>query len=370
MYHDFLSKLQEKYQYNTNLMIAIRLCLCSMIKDYGVENKEKVFNLFWNVKIFATNDFSFENIENIKKQMCPSDTYVDEKSNAYQTSLNPGAYYTYHPIIDDHVQVKEEIRWMVVEDLFDDDKASGYVNLFGTTINIPYFLHELNHAYVMQNPLYIKNNNQIFSKHGMVMATECFTKEKDQLYFKKIDDINNTYSVIAEEMINESRTQEQLISLLDKSNYLEVKEELKKIDHVSTNYCSYIISLASNLEKLAIGRDALCDYREHHNFQVSEQFNQVANQSSIALKYCNREKPWDYFFRKCYELYLLSLRQSTMSLEEYGRRCQILYIDAMASIFAYREVVFHTTNIEKYELYRVELMKMVSDNQEIHSMKR
>lgn len=47
------------------------------------------------------------------------------------------------------MDVVGEKRWIVVNDLSGKVNEEGYKKLFDTSINMPYFLHELNHAYAM-----------------------------------------------------------------------------------------------------------------------------------------------------------------------------------------------------------------------------
>ena len=273
MYQKFLDDLRKKYNYDDNLINAIKISIVAMVDTYGEENINKILNLFYNTRIFSTGDMSKESRDKIRKTVLgeSNSDIVEDLDNVYGTNIDPGAFYSYEAIYDENMDVVGEKRWIVVNDLSGKVNEEGYKKLFDTSINMPYFLHELNHAYAMQTPIYEKNNNEITSKHGMFKNTIKYDISTDNK--KHVKDIDNQ-GIITEEMINEMYTQRQLIKILNKSKYEEVENELNNINHVSTSYNSLLIMFANELENL-IGKERLSDYREKNDFSVIKEFKAI-----------------------------------------------------------------------------------------------
>ena len=56
MYQKFLDDLRKKYNYDDNLINAIKISIVAMVDTYGEENINKILNLFYNTRIFSTGD--------------------------------------------------------------------------------------------------------------------------------------------------------------------------------------------------------------------------------------------------------------------------------------------------------------------------
>lgn len=205
MYQKFLDDLRKKYNYDDNLINAIKISIVAMVDTYEEENINKILNLFYNTRIFSTGDMSKESRDKIRKTVLgeSNSDIVEDLDNVYGTNIDPGAFYSYEAIYDENMDVVGEKRWIVVNDLSGKVNEEGYKKLFDTSINMPYFLHELNHAYAMQTPIYEKNNNEITSKHGMFKNTIKYDISTDNK--KHVKDIDNQ-GIITEEMINEMYT--------------------------------------------------------------------------------------------------------------------------------------------------------------------
>lgn len=354
MYQKFLDDLRKKYNYDDNLINAIKISIVAMVDTYGEENINKILNLFYNTRIFSTGDMSKESRDKIRKTVLgeSNSDIVEDLDNVYGTNIDPGAFYSYEAIYDENMDVVGEKRRIVVNDLSGKVNEEGYKKLFNTSINMPYFLHELNHAYAMQTPIYEKNNNEITSKHGMFKNTIKYDISTDNK--KHVKDIDNQ-GIITEEMINEMYTQRQLIKILNKSKYEEVENELNNINHVSTSYNSLLIMFANELENL-IGKERLSDYREKNDFSVIKEFNDIVKNSEIAKKYIGTTDAFEYFSSKCYELFDLSLHKYQMDIDKYKLESYKIMVDVFAPICAYKEVKYGTSNLEKYENSREEYL--------------
>ena len=364
MLDEFLKELKEKYNYSDELMNAIRISIPVMVDTYGEDSIEEILNLFNNVRIFATDDMSSENREKIRQEMIQgrNKNIEGEYSDPYCSSTIPGSYYSFEAIFDDNMDVIDEVKWLVVDE--NTYQAEGYKKIFGTTINIPYFLHELNHAFAMQKPVYKKENNILYTKHGMFEDTY-------KIEGNKIIPLNNT-DVILEEMITELYTQRQLVKLLEKENYKEVDAILSEIHHIKTSYIPTIITVAAILEA-SLGKEMLTDYRKNNNLSVKEYFNSIANKSSIKDKYFKDIDAWDFISKKSFEIFQLTgdrlkyIKTETgpdgnlkVNIDPKYKELQVnLYEDALAPLYAFREFKKGDVNLEVYEKERNEHLESI-----------
>lgn len=344
MYDIYLNKIKDKYNYSDNVMKALRLCLESMLNEFGQNNYKEILNVFEKVKIFEVEEMTKVNIDDIEsKIMHNENNFIEEEKqeNMYGTNELPGAFYSYGTIYDENMNVTGEKRWIVLKT--NEDK---YTNMFGTNINVPYLLHELNHAYAMQKAEYFKNGNIIKSKHGMLEEKIEYQKQ-DKIHKKELE----SKDIILEEMINEMYTQRELTTMLNKSNYNEVKNDLNSIGHVSTSYNEVLITLASTFEK-AIGKENLNNYRLNNDIIIKDKFNEIANNSEIAKKYLNGSNPWEYFSNKCFEMFnVITTKRYSMKIEDYQKEMQKLMAEAGAPLYAYMEQT-KQVDLNRYEELR------------------
>lgn len=355
MKHKYLiEEVSNKYGYNEQLQIAINLTIDLMLKEYGEDKIDDIYNLFRNIRIFSTSDMSKDNRDKIEKEMIGNynSNIIDKKDDdPYQNDSDPGSYYSYQAIYDENMNVTGEARWIVVKDMKGSIQEEGYKNIFGTTINIPYFIHEIGHAFVMQNATYVKEENKIYSKHGMYEEVITFDK-KDNKFEIDADGLN---SIILEESINEFSTQNMLKELLKVDDYTIVRQQLDSIGHVSTAYNSVLLSLTEKLEKI-LGKEQLLNYRRNNDKKVIDEFNLIASQSEIVQKYCPGDLPFSMFDKKCYALYLLENKKYTMTSEQYGERNKQLMMDAFVPLCAYQDKKYGTMPFATYEEVRNEVL--------------
>ena len=359
-YESLVNEVSSKYGYNEELQIAIRLTLPLMVKQYGEERISDICDLFRNTRIFATNDMSAKNREHMEEIMlngANSHLVIDDGEDPYQTDIDPGSYYSYQAIYDEEMNVVGEARWVAVKDMEGTLNCEQYKNLFGTTINMPYFIHEINHAFAMQNPTYRKEGDRIFAKHGMVEQEFLFASHDGKIELK--DDMTN--NIIIEEAINEKITQDMLLELMRVSEYSEVARMLQDINHVSSSYSPVLISLAEKMENI-LGKEALLNWRKDNDVNVLRDFNMTAVQSDIAMKYFNGQTPYDYFDQKCFAIFLLKCNSYKMPIEEYGKRNKELMVEAFAPLCAYQDKKIGTMSVEKFDSIRTGILGIEIDN--------
>ena len=344
MYEEFLEELRKKYNYTEDLINAIRICIPVMISTYGDE--KKVLDLFNNIRIFITKSATKETIDTLEKEVAGkiNSHVVFTDNNMYGVKQDPPACYSYREVYDEDMNIIGEARWIMLKDA--EYNKEDYMSLFGTPINIPYFLHELNHAYGMQNVVYYKRENKFVIKHGMQITESEFKKNKNTK--KYIETLSVDNDIILEEIIAELNTQRQLVILMNKKDYNEVKKVLGAINHVPTLYNDSLMLIGEELEK-EIGESRLRDYRENNDFSVVDEFNSTCRKSNISEKYINKEYAWEYLSHKCYDIFQLSVDKYKMSTDEYGQKQLQLIADAFAAIHAYKEAKYGTSSLEKYE---------------------
>jgi len=349
-YHSLIEEISSKYGYSEELQIAIRLTLPLMVERYGEERITEICDLFRNTRIFATNDMSKASRDRIEQEMLAGTNKhitIEDGEDPYQSGIDPGSYYSYQAVYNESMDVVDERRWVVVKDMQGSLNGEEYKSLFGTTINMPYFIHEMNHAFAMQNATYRKEGNKIYSKHGMVEQELSFDSSNGVITLR--DDVTN--NIIIEEAINEKISQDMLISLMKVEDYSEVSRMLRDINHISSSYSPVLISLAEKMENI-LGRDAILSWRKDNNMSVLDEFNRVACGSDISTKYCEGMTPYDYFDQKCFGIFLLKCNGYKMNVAEYEKRNKELMVEAFAPLCAYQDKKLGTMSPEKFESIR------------------
>lgn len=88
MHQKFLDDLRKKYNYDDNLINAIKISIVAMVDTYGEENINKILNLFYNTRIFSTGDMSKESRDKIRKTVLgeSNSDIVEDLDNVYGTT--------------------------------------------------------------------------------------------------------------------------------------------------------------------------------------------------------------------------------------------------------------------------------------------
>lgn len=345
-YNSFVQEIGDKYNYDIELRIAIRLSLPLMVEKYGNDKIQDICNLFRNTRIFSSRKMDIETQEKIESEMTQDINkhvnFIEE--NPYQNNDDPGSYYSFVPIIDENDNVIGEKKWIVVKDMKDEVNGSKYKELFGTSINMPYFIHEINHAFAMQDPIYVKKGNIISSKHGMYRKQMEINSNDEYSVVTTIDSKN----LLIEEGINEKYTQDMLTKLMNKENYEEVVQELDAIHHVNSTYSSTLINLSDKLIDL-LGDDKIYQYRNKNNMQILKEFNEKASKSAIAQTYCNGDKPFDYFDKKCFAIFCLASNGYKLPIETFATKVKELTVEGFTPLCAYQDIEKGTMPKDKFD---------------------
>lgn len=347
MYNEFIDDICKKYNYDDNLRKAIELAFSLMMEEYNdLEGIKKVFS---TVRIFSVFNMSKETLDDIENIIMNgvNENIVFEEENAYGNS-NAGAFYRYLPLFDKNMDLIGEIKYLVARDMSKLINGKGYMDLFGTTINIPYFLHELNHAYAMMNPLYKIDGDRIYSKHGMFETEQRIEKLDDK--FKILDD--KQQYIYLEEIINEWITQKMLFSFFKVDDLVDVYYKLQNINHSPGTYTRGMLELAQYFE-FAIGKDNLMRYRKDNDYSVIKKFNLIARESELCSRYFNGIEPYDYFNESVSKMN--ELRGHLREYIDYDDKMKIyysdmnkLFYDALAPVYSYNVVNNNKGSIESY----------------------
>lgn len=352
-YNYFVQTISNKYNYDEELSIAIRLTLPLMVEKYGNDKMQDICNLFENTKIFTSSDMSLQTRRRIEEEMTrgvnENVTFVTE--NLYKNNNDPGSYYSSVPVFDENSNVIDEKKWVVVKDMKNASNGSKYKELFGTSINMPYFIHEINHAFAMQNPLYRKNGDILESKHGMFREQMKIETESGKIKVSTIDAKN----IIIEEGINEKYTQDMLTRLLEKQDYSEVTEDLRAINHNGTSYSPTLINFSEKLIEL-LGDDKIYQYRNQNNMQILKEFNEKASKSEIAQAYCEGDKPFDYFDKKCFGIFTLASNGYKLPIEVFTTRVKELTVEGFTPLCAYQDIEKGTMSKDKFDKIKASVL--------------
>lgn len=348
--NQLVNEISLKYNYDDELKQAILITIPLMVEEYGEDSLEDIIKLFKNTRIFSTPDMGYNNRKKIADSMTSKyNSHIkSEETDPYQNgNSEPGSYYSYETIYDQNMNIVGEARWIVVKDMKDEINGQDYKQIFGTTINMPYFIHEINHAFAMQNAIYTKQGNQITSKHGMYEQVYSFSNDGESI---SLTEESNSH-IILEEAMNEKITQDMLVSLLQAKDYTEVTDILKSINHITTSYSVILITLIEKLEKI-MGKEKLLSLRKDNDMSVITEFNSFAKESEIAQKYIKEENPFNYFSKKCFELFRLKCEGYKMSIDEYEAKSKELMVEAFIPLCAYQNQKLGTIDLEKFDEIR------------------
>lgn len=346
---EYLSELRNKFGYSDDLLKAIEITINLMIEEYGENEASEIYSLFAGTKVIALKEVNRETLDKLDSDMGSYNPHVifEEEENPYGTNLVASSY-NYQPIYNADMQVVREARYIVTQDMSENYNGEEYKRVFGTYINMPYFIHEANHAYAMMHPEYKYEGKKIIAKHGMYVTTHEYEEDKDGKFVMRMVDNRD---IILEEVINEGITQRMLVRLLNKNDYKEVKGILNEIHHNGTEYGAVLVTLGELLEK-NLGKSQVMDYRRNNNETPINYFNEQASKSDIAVEYMSGEIPYEHLSKKCHELFDLNLNKLRMTVDDYGRESATLMIDALASIEAFKNVEYNTTNLENFNKRR------------------
>lgn len=344
-YSKFVDEISEKYGYDEELKNAISIAIPLMIEDYG--NAQDVLNVFRDVRIFATDDMSRQNRDRIEKEMLAGvELNVIEKDiDRYESNgRDPEAAYSYQTLYDEEGNVTGEIRWMVVKNLTVPKLAEESKRMFGTTIDFPDFLHEAGHAYAMQTPMYSKDGDIIYSKHGMIEDWSRVRMENGQV----IVEATESKGIMAEESLNEGHTQKQLMSFFATEDYRVVRDKLDSINHIPSSYSEALVTVAGSFESY-VGKESVDGLRRKHDFSVVQKFNEQAPLSEVGQKYLSDTPAYDVLQTNMFNLYDLEKRKifENLSPEEYGKEQAKFMAEAYVPLCAYRR-----TDLATYEEVR------------------
>ena len=64
---EFIEKISKKFDYPEELKTAIKISMALMLDEYGQEHYASLCSLFEDVRIFVTNDMSWQNLQKIQQ---------------------------------------------------------------------------------------------------------------------------------------------------------------------------------------------------------------------------------------------------------------------------------------------------------------
>ena len=344
-YSNFIDEIASKYGYDKNLKRAIEIILPLLIRKHGKEKEEDILTLFRDVHIFAPDDLSESNIIAIKEKMTEGvNQHIVKDEVNYNGDISDASYYFY-PVYNENMEVIGEIRWIIAEKV-DKFRKDGYIEIFDTDINVPQFLHEIEHAYGMKKPTCEKKDNLIFSKHGMFETVEQVELIDAGYTLKRISEKGR----ILEEMINEKNTIEMLVDYFCVNDYQELKTILDEIGHIPYIFEGVLVTITEKLET-AIGSENLDSLRAENNEAVRETFNEACKKTMIANAYFKDEVAFDYLEAKATEIYNIKNNCQNIEISDYLKTNVELVLDALAVISAFNETQ-EVITLEEYEEIR------------------
>lgn len=337
-YSTFIDTVVEKYGYEDNIRRAIEIAIPLMVKKYGEHRLEDILNVFRDVTICPFTERTPETYARITEEMTKGiNEHIKDETGADYGSVKsvPGSSYTYHSIFDENMNVIGEKRWVAVE-VVTGRNQGNYEELFGTNVNMPYFLHEIGHAFGMQKATYHKEGNKIYSKHGFYETVDEISYEDGIPTIKTVQE----EGLLVEDIVDEKMTKDQLMDFLGITDVRELEKVINGLGHSGNIYGGTLHMLAEQLE-VRLGTENILKWRVDNDRKVRDNFSSLCNGTQIASVYFPGEDAYSFFANKVHEIYINnSLAQSfKISLEDYAQRNKLSVYDAMAVICAYREAI-------------------------------
>lgn len=367
MYDEFINKICSIYSYDDEVKKAISIAIPLMVNYYGEEQIESILEVFNSTKIYNVRKLDNRILEDIfQEQIGRNNRHVHEqKSDTSYDDTDIGSIYCSQPIFDDDVTISDEVKWIVVEDTKGTESESKYREMFGTSINIPYFLNSISHAFSMVNPIYEKKDNEIVTKKGMFESCESIKKLFVGYSLNMVSKRNSNL----EEAFATIDTQSMLCDFFGEKSYAFVQDKLETIGYEEPNNDYFSMYVCNNFQN-AIGRKNLIKYRKDNDVSIIERFNKFASKSEIASKYFPDEAAYDYMSRICSDMekYTKEFSESCLSFEdiddkydEYQQKTNEMLCDAMAPIYAYKDS-FGLHKVDAYENFRSNILDKKSDS--------
>lgn len=347
-----LDEVAKKYGYDKDLQYALFICVQALTSYYGKDALPGILNMLENVPIHAQKTLTKEVTSTIEKmELGDLNKHIEylEAPSPYGHDTTPGSTYNYEIIFDNDMNPTFEKRWIIVETRRDAWNGEAFYNTFGTYINLPYLLHELNHAYAMSNPYIVRNGDKIVCKHGMYIS-EYTIGSRDGKYTLTRTDYND---LLLEEAINEYLTNEMLCEYF-KVTPDDLCQMLRSIHYTGSSYNPIILGAAQRFIYL-MGKDKIISYRINNDDTVIDEFNDMAQSSEIGKKYYTYELPFDNFTKNAMAVYLCGIDKYHHTLEEYKEMQAKNACELFGPLYAYQEELDGTMNLKSYDEYRSEV---------------
>lgn len=349
-YSNQIDEIVKKFNYPYNIKKAIEITLPLMVKKYGREND--ILEVFNNIPIISIKEVTKESYDKISKKMTDGiNTHIiSEEETSYGNDAVAGSAYLCEPVYDNDMNIIEERRCVAVEEISDTRKES-FEQLFGTNINIPYFIHEMGHAVGMYYSTYKKEDNKIFFKRGLyeTVSEIVQTEEGTKIVSCKQENL------LLEEAVNEKLTQDMLVDYFKVDDYSKVTEKLYAAGYGGVSYSPTMISLAEHLEK-AMGLENLLNWRIDNDTSIKDNFNKTCAETQIGKTYFKENEAIAYLSKKIHEIYLKSCEAYKYPAEVYKDMVLADIIEALSVTFAYNEGIGKKT-FEDYASIRNEYIK-------------
>lgn len=297
---NYIDGICKKFQYNFEMNKLLRKLFPIIIDYYGNDYYKKIIRAFFNTPIIVTKRLSKNNLEIIRNHFeQKTKPVIIEGEEFYQGNAEPGSILGFEPIFDKECNVTDERKWIVAKDMKDTIYEELFVKYFGTTINVPFLIHEMCHVIGSLNTVYQKKDDKFYSKTGMVEELYSIDKKDDKYVLKEVF---SKYFVL-EEAVNELNTREILAKFLKKP-YDLIEFILKKIGNDNSTYTTSLITVAEELRS-AIGKENLNRYRIDNDMNVKNKYNEEASKSIIMNEENCDKEPFDimdFYATKLYEI--------------------------------------------------------------------
>ena len=359
---NYIDGICKKFQYDYELNKLLRKLFPVIINYYGNDYYKKIIRAFFNTPIIVSKKLNKDTLELIrgyfKQKTSP---VIIEGEEFYKGNADPGSILGFEPIFDKECNVTDERKWIVAKDMKGTQYEEMFLNYFGTTINVPYLIHEMCHVIGSVNTVYQKKDDKFYSKTGMVEELYSIEKKENKYILKEVF---SKYFVL-EEAVNELETREILSKLL-KTPYDLIEFVLREIGNDNSNYSSSLITVAEELRS-AVGKENLNRYRIDNDMNVKNKYNEISNLSEIMKNENYDKEPFDIIDFYATKLYELNCRKSDYDNISFEKLQNYYVFHSVSPSFAYKNV----KNMKEYTYDNfIKLKDSLLGEKNIESMKR
>lgn len=191
-YKDVVSKISEKYGYNSDLRNTLEKILPAMLHGATYEDRQLYYRMLERTPIVLVPADSKVTSEELQQQYIGNVNphIIEEKVDEGEYGrLAPAGAFVTEAVLDENLNLVGRKQFLFVK-VVDTTKImspqnENMVNIFGTGINVPHLIHELGHAWAAEKEAYRMEGKDVVLTVGTSESKYEITPTEDGKFIKK-----------------------------------------------------------------------------------------------------------------------------------------------------------------------------------------